>query len=95
MGNIVDEITTDQTTENIKTVPPSEVTDLVEKIEKMKTFENPTVSEISLSSFDFKQQGFVSNEVWAKSFNLHARISKVARTKVTCECVIYRENKLF
>jgi hypothetical protein len=95
MGTIVEEITMNQTTEIIQTFPSSEVTDLLEKKEIVETFEIPSVREISLSDFDFKHQGFFSNEAWTKSFNLHARISKVAKTKVTCECVVDRENKLF
>ncbi len=94
MGNIVEEITTNQPTE-IKPSTSYDVTELEEKVEKVETFEIPTVREFSLSDFDFKQHGFVSSEIWTKSFNLHARISKIAKTKVTCECVIDKENKLF
>jgi hypothetical protein len=95
MGTIVEEKTINQTTEIIQAFPSSEVTELVEKKEIMETFEIPSVREISLSDYDFKNQGFFSSEVWTKTFNLHARISKVAKTKVTCECVVDRENKLF
>lgn len=95
MGIIVDEITTNQSTEIVQKFSSYNVTDLEEKTEKVETLEIPSLREISLSDFDFKHQGFVGNEMWIKSFNIHARIAKVSKTKITCECVIDKENRLF
>lgn len=96
MGIIVEKITASES----NVAPPDKQaddtpTDVIEVSEKEETIEIPNIHEISLSDFDFHLHGFVSNEIWSKSFNLHARITKILKEKITCECVIDRENQLF
>jgi hypothetical protein len=71
------------------------LTEVEEVQKKQNSIEIPTTREVSLSDFDFQHQGFYSNEIWDKSFNLHARITRVLKDKITCECVIDKEKKIF
>jgi hypothetical protein len=94
MNSIIEEITLNQIIEPPKT-QSNEITEVKERVQKEETFKLPEVREISLSDFDFRAQGFMANEVWTNTINLHARITKVTKTKITCECVIDKENRLF
>jgi hypothetical protein len=97
MGIIVEDIST---IANLVDTPKTQTNDLLTEVQevsnkKEEPIDIPTQREVSLNDFDFRIQGFVSNEVWAKSFNLNARITKVLKDRITCECVIDKENKLF
>jgi len=96
MGIIVDELGTRTT---LVDTPKNQDSDLLQEVKevskKEEPIEIPTTREISLSDFEFRHQGFFSNEMWSKSFNLHARITKILKDKITCECVIDKGNQLF
>ncbi len=96
MGIIVEELSKDTIiVDTAKTTANDILTEVKEVSKKEELIEIPSNREISLSDYDFRLQGFVSNEIWNKSFNLHARITKVLKDKITCECVIDKENRLF
>lgn len=97
MGIIVEDISA---VANPIDTPKTQTIDLLTEVKevsykKEEPIEIPTQREISLNDFDFRIQGFVSNEIWIKSFNLNARITKILKGRITCECVIDKENKLF
>jgi len=96
MGIIVEELGTSAI---LVDTPKNQDYDLLieakEVSKKEEHIEIPTTREISLDDFDFRHQGFISNEIWSKSFNLHARITKILKNRITCECVIDKENQLF
>ena len=96
MGNLVEGFITDtEVVEVPKVESHNSLTEVKEEISKERTLDIPTVREISLNDFEFRQQGFYLNELWDNSYNLHARITKITKERVTCECVVDKENKLF
>ncbi len=78
-----------------KVISEDSLTEVKEKTKTENYIELPSNQEVSLSDFDFRQHGFISNELWTLSLNLHARITKIQKDRITCECVIDKENRLF
>ncbi len=96
MGIISEELSNDNIiADSHPTVAHEQLTDVKDASTKEESIEIPSIREISLSDIDFRLQGFVSHEIWSKSIYLFARITKVLKDRITCECVIDKENRLF
>jgi hypothetical protein len=54
-----------------------------------------TQPETSLSNYNFSAQGFILNETWQNTSNIQARITKITKERITCECIIDKGNLIF
>jgi hypothetical protein len=63
------------------------------KISESKLYSEITAEEI-ISHKVIKQRGFFTNETWTTTHLLSARIIKLSKDSVQCECIVSKQDKI-